>query len=143
MQYLTLVANDIKDNLQKQFILANLKLNPSLSLLDEFKKNQMKAEAFSYKKFKQSKEGRFQRPDIIYKTKITSYSLEHLILNYDFSVKILEDKGSWEKIELTTSDEIELFKALFGYDVYAIILEPKEAVKNFKEKMKRILENLS
>lgn len=89
--------------------------------------------------YKESKESRFQRREIIYKIRITSYSLEHLLLNYDFSIKILEDKGNWKIIELTTSDGIELQKALFAYDVYDIILEPKEEVQNFVEKLERIL----
>ncbi len=140
-QYLTLVANDTKDNLQKQFILANLQLKPSVSLLNEFTKNQKKTEKFNFKKFKQSDEGRFQREEVIYKIRITNYSLEHLLLNYDFQVKILEDKGNWKIIEIISTDEIELQKALFGYDIYAQILEPKDAVTSFKEKLTRILEN--
>ncbi|HMW07449.1 MAG TPA: WYL domain-containing protein [Leptospiraceae bacterium] len=138
-QYLTLVANDISDNTKKQFILANLHLKPKISLLNEFIKSQRVKDHFNYKKFKQSKEGRFQREEIFYKIRITSYSLEHLLLNYDFSIKILEDRGSWKIIELTTSDAIELQKALFAYDVYAILLEPKEEIQNFREKLQRIL----
>lgn len=141
--YLTLVANDTKDNLQKQFILGNLELKPNNSLLDEFKKNQKKKETFNYKKFKQSKEGRFQRVEIIYKIRISNFSLEHLLLNYDFKVKILKDEKNWKIIEIISSDEIELFKALFGYDIYALILEPKQAVINFKNKLNWILENLN
>jgi len=139
--YLTLVANDTKDNLQKQFILANLELKQNMSLLDEFQKNQKKKETFNYKKFKQSKEGRFQRAEIIYKIHISNFSLEHLLLNYDFRVKVLESQDNSKIIELTSSDEIELYKALFGYDVFATILEPKDNRKSFQEKLKRILEN--
>ena len=110
---------------------------------DEFKKNQKKKETFNYKKFKQSKEGRFQRVEIIYKIRISNFSLEHLLLNYDFKVKILKDEKNWKIIEIIYSDEIELFKALFGYDIYALILEPKQAVINFKNKLNWILENLN
>lgn len=141
-QYLTLVANDTKDNLQKQFILANLSLKSNYSLLSEFAKNQKKKEKFNYKKFKTSNEGRFQKPNINYKILITSFSLEHLLLNYDFTVKILEDKGNWKIIELIHSDVIELEKAIFGYDVFATILEPKQSAESFREKLKRILDNI-
>lgn len=137
--YLSLVANDTKDNLQKQFILANLQIIPSMSLLNEFQKNQKKKETFNYRKFKESKEGNFQRETILYKIKISDFSLEHLLLNYDFPVKVVGvEKDNWKIIELLSSDKIELYKALFGYDVYAAILEPKQARQDFLEKLRRL-----
>ena len=138
-QYLTLIANDTKDNLRKQFILANLELKSNYSLLNEFRKNQKKTEKFNFKKFKESSEGRFQREEVKFKIRISNFSLEHLLLNYDFPVKILEDKGIWKIIEIISTDELELQKALFGYDTFAQIIEPKGAVKRYKEKLTRIL----
>ena len=120
--YLTLVALDLQDKNEKQFILANLFLKEKVSVLKEYEKLKEKPEKFNYKKYKKSDLGRFQREVIKYRIRITQFSLEHWILNSDISVKITEDEGYWKTVEIESSDELEIQKASFIYNKYFVIL---------------------
>lgn len=120
--YLTLVALDVKDKNEKQFILANLFLKEKISVLREYEKLKEKPEKFNYKKYKKTDLGRFQRETVRYRIRITQFSLEHWILNSDISLKITEDEGYWKTVEVESSDELEIQKASFIYNKYFIIL---------------------
>lgn len=139
--YITLTALDSGDGLNKQFILANLNLNSDQSLLTEYIKSNNAKVKFNFTEYRKSPEGLFQKEEISYTIRISSFSLEHLLLNNDFYVRIIEDKGVEKIIEIKTADETALQNALFSYDKYFQILAPKSAAERFKDKLKRILEN--